>query len=185
MTLARTHGPLSHLGWLLATISAAVALATGPGPGPAQDPTPAAASQEPERLGPPVPPGFPIALDADARPADPLVGAWSLRSRTIGGRLDPALSRGHVVFTSRLMFVYLAGPGPNPKIPLLRAGVRSWERSGQGIKTTALAGHFNDARGEVVVEPPGLVESRQIELKDDSLRIYQDQFNYLDFVRAE
>ena len=84
----------------------------------------------------------------------------------------------------RHLVLYLMGAGPDPAIPLLRAGVRKWRRFDDSLQLTTLAGHYTEKR-DVVVEPGGAVEMRRLEVIGGIIRIFQDGQGWLDFARIE
>jgi hypothetical protein len=115
---------------------------------------------------------------------DPIEGLYELRTRMLRGALDPRPGRGFLVIGKRHLVLYLMGAGADPATPQLRAGVRKWQRRGETLQLTVVAGHYTDKR-EVVVEPAGKVETRRIEVTSGGLRIFQDDQNWLEFVRIE
>ena len=139
-----------------------------PVPAPATTPPPpAAATKEPA-----------------ARPT--LEGVYELRARVVDGVADQLRSRGYVAITKRHMLVCLVGPGSDPDLPLLRAGVRTWraEREDQ-VRTEFRLGFFTDEEGGVHLESPGTAEIKRIEQVRGFVRIWQDARSYLEFDRIE
>lgn len=116
---------------------------------------------------------------------DPLEGLYQLRSRTVKGAPDLNRVRGYVAITKRHMVICVAGAGSDPDYPLLRAGVRSWEKSKRGFETVLKLGFYTDDAGEIHVEEPGTAQVRRIDLIRGKLRIWQDDESFLDFERIE
>lgn len=129
------------------------------------------------------PPPAPSSASAPAPHA--FEGVYELRRRVIDGVVDPKPSTGHLVITRQHLFVCLAAPGPDPELPLLRAGVRTWAPDPDGVSTTVRLGWFTDADGSVQIEKPGTLEKRRVELFRGGLRLYQDRDSHLDFERVE
>lgn len=183
-----TSIPRTTLPWLLAVAAAF---------GWWQDPV----AQEPakDRPAPPpagAPPLAPLAepfvspvprldLQLRATPRDPIEGFWQLRDRVVGGRSEGTRSKGWLAVGRAHLLLHLLAEGPDPGVPILRAGVRQWQRDRELIRMTALAGHLNDADGDIVLEKAGLVETRRFELLGSVLRIVQDNGDRLEFVRIE
>ena len=116
---------------------------------------------------------------------DPLEGFYELRSRTINGKPDLNRSRGYLAITGRHMLVCLAGAGPDPDYPLLRADVRSWQKRDASVDTILKLGFYTDEDGEIHVEEPGRRQLRRVDLIRGKVRIWQDGQSFLDFERIE
>ncbi len=117
---------------------------------------------------------------------DPIEGVWELRDRTQGGvNVEPG--KGYLAIGRRHMFTQFQAPGPDPDIALLRAASYSWTRVGDGdlVRTTVLVGHYNDADGDVHVEPAGSIELRRFERLDGFLRVHREGGDWLQFARVE
>ena len=148
----------------------------------------ALAFQDPVKPASPPPPAPVTGTAAEVpgqEPRDALEGVYVLRSRFVSGAPDADGSRGYVAITRRHMLLVLAGPGSDPDYPLLRAGVRRWEREKAGVGTTIELGFFTDADGEIHVEEPGERHVRRIDIVRGKLRIWQDEQSFLDFERLE
>jgi hypothetical protein len=119
-------------------------------------------------------------------PTSPLEGVYELRSRTIDGKTELYRARGYVAITKRHMLVCFVAPGPDPDLPLLRAGVRSWQPDKDAlVRTEFKLGFYTDEKGRVHVEPPGNVEIKRIDVERGRLRIWQDDKSHLEFERIE
>ncbi|MCR9244536.1 MAG: hypothetical protein NXI31_05850 [bacterium] len=118
-------------------------------------------------------------------PRDPIEGVYRLLSRMIDGVPDPNAVRGYVAVTRRHMLLCLAARGPDPDYPLLRAGVREWQRRKRSFDTIVQMGFYTDADGEVHVEEPGTSQVRRIDVIRGKLRIWQEGNSYLEFERIE
>lgn len=116
---------------------------------------------------------------------DPLMGIYELRGRGLGGLPMPNTGKGWLVIGRRHLLICLEGPGPDPDIPLFRAGVRRFTRQGNLLNTTVLAGHFNLDNGDVKIEPEGLQEQRLVEVVGGRLRVLQNEREWLEFARVE
>ncbi|MBL9079225.1 MAG: hypothetical protein JNL08_17115 [Planctomycetes bacterium] len=148
----------------------------------------AAALLLPFAAAPQDPPTAPVpaAAPAAGRPKPhAFEGVYELRRRTIGGVLDPQPSKGWLVITQRHLFVCLAAPGPDPDLPLLRTGVRTWTADSDQLQTTVAMGWYTDADGNVQIEAPGRVETRRLEIVRGGVRLWQDRRDHLDFERVE
>ncbi|MBM4061709.1 MAG: hypothetical protein FJ265_11540 [Planctomycetes bacterium] len=168
----------------LAALLAVGALAWG---GPQDPPKP-----PPAPVPAPAPPPAPAAPDPGAlranavRPPSPLEGVYELRTRTIDGRREDGRARGYVAITRRHLLLCLVAPGPDPDLPLLRAGVRTWQADRDDlVRTEAKLGFFTDADGGVHVDPPGTAEIKRIEVARGLVRIWQDERSHLEFERIE
>lgn len=117
---------------------------------------------------------------------DPIEGVWQLHARSVGGQVAPA-GTGYLMVSRRHLFVHFEAPSADPAIPLLRAGAYTWARAGEPdlVRTMVLGGHFNDASGDVHLEPPGTAAMRRFELGDRFLRLWQENGDWLEFARAE
>lgn len=116
---------------------------------------------------------------------DPLEGLYRLRGRTVGGVPDLDRATGYVAITPRHMLICLAGAGPDPDYPLLRAGVRTWSKRKEGVETVLKLGFYTDDDGDIHVEEPGTMEVRRIDRIRGMLRIWQGDQSFLDFERVE
>lgn len=116
---------------------------------------------------------------------DPIEGLYTLRARMAGGVQALGSGEGYVAITHRHLLMVLAGGGTDPERPLLRAGVRKWQRAEKGISMTAELGFFTDADGDIYLEKPGEKSVRKIDLARGRLRIWQDAESYLEFERVE
>ena len=85
----------------------------------------------------------------------------------------------------RYLSIQLQGPGRSEEFPMLRAGVRRWQRQGGSLQMTVVAGHFNDESGDIKVEAAGTTETRRFEMVGALLRIHQGSNSWLDFLRVE
>ncbi|MCA8951102.1 MAG: hypothetical protein KDE27_16470 [Planctomycetes bacterium] len=116
---------------------------------------------------------------------DPLEGVYRLRSRTVDGAVDLNRSRGYVAITHRHMLICLAGAGTDPDYPLLRAGVRTWQKRGGNVESVVTLGFYTDEEGEIHIDEPGALQVQRVDLVRGGLRIWQDGESYLDFERLE
>jgi hypothetical protein len=148
-------------------------------------PPPAGASALPPVTEPYLSPVPRLDLQLRATPRDPIEGIWRLTDRIINHKREGTRNKGWMAIGRQHLFLHLIGEGPDPAIPVLRAGVRIWERANGVVRTKVLAGHFNEFDGDLVLEKAGIVENRRFELLGATLRVYQDEGNYLEFVRAE
>ncbi len=180
---------------LLLATSAFVALQdrTPAVPMPRQDPTPAVPApppQDPKALAPVPEPHVSPVLRGDLpgrfTQHDPLEGVWRLQSRSVDGKGADAGTGYMIIGRSHLIAQFLA-PGPDPEVPLLRAGTYTWKRTDNrgGVRMTAVFGYFNDEDGDVLLEPRGKVEQRRFERTATTLRMHQGGLDWLDFVRVE
>lgn len=143
---------------------------------PAAESAPAASPAAPQ--GPAVPKNLP--------PPSPLEGVYELRTRTVDGKAEMHRARGYVAITKRHMLVCLVAPGPDPDLPLLRAGVRTWKPEKDDlVRTEFKLGFYTDEKGRMHVEPPGNSEIKRIDVERGRLRIWQDDRSHLEFERIE
>lgn len=161
----------------------------------------AALRQDPEKARPPAPPAgtpplptveepfvSPVPrLDLLQRftPRDPLEGFYELRDYVVDGHPHGAKTRGWLAIGRHMLLLQMLGEGAKPGVPLLRADVRHWQRQGEQMRTTVLAGHFNAYDGELKLLQGGSVETRRFEATMGRLRIWQDEGSYMEFVRIE
>jgi hypothetical protein len=124
-------------------------------------------------------------LRQDFGSRDLLEGVYELRSRVTDGVTSALASRGYLAITRRHLFLCLAGPGSDPDVPLLRAGVRTWTRRDGAFDARIAMGFFNDDGGTLRLEPLGLAEVRRFDVASGRLRIWQDGRSYLEFERIE
>ncbi len=121
-----------------------------------------------------------------ARPAlHPFEGVYELRRRVAAGAVDPQPGSGWLAITSRHLFVSLAAPGPDPDLPLLRSGVRTWTAQGDTLQTVVRLGWYTDGDGQVHVEKAGTLETRRLERLRGLVRLHQSENTYLEFERVE
>lgn len=118
-------------------------------------------------------------------PRSPFEGVYVLRTRTRNGVPEVQRSRGYVAITARHMLICLVAPGADPALPLVRAGVRTWQKKEELVETGIELGFFTDADGTIHLEEHGKKEPRRIELVRGLLRIWQDGRDYLEFERVE
>lgn len=137
----------------------------------AQDPQPAPAPSVPAQEQP--------------APRHPLEGVYQLRRRMHAGEVDPRAGTGYLALTRNHMLLCLAGPGTDPELPLVRAGVRSWKQDGDVLETEVKLGFFSDADGVIRVERRAERSKRRVEIARGLLRIFQDDRSYLEFERVE
>jgi hypothetical protein len=155
-----------------------------------QDPKPAVPPQEPGLLRPVDEPYVAPVLRGDIgvrrTPRDPIEGVWRLRSRVAGGRVL-APGEGYMMIGREHLMVHFKAPGIDPELPVMRSGTYKWTRSDgvDGVRMTALMSHYNDDRGDIVVESAGKVENRQFVRTDATLRVHQAVTEWLEFVRVE
>ncbi|MEO6597892.1 MAG: hypothetical protein ABIP94_24380 [Planctomycetota bacterium] len=147
-------------------------------------------AQDPPPSPSPSPSPVPVTTRAPAKvPGKPephvLEGFYELRKRVIGGRDEPKPSRGYLAITRRHMLLCLAGPGSDPDLPLLRAGVRTWHPDADKLCTEVALGYYTDERGGIHVEAPGTAEVRRFFIGRGIVRLYQDESSFLEFERIE
>lgn len=118
-------------------------------------------------------------------PDDPQAGIYQLRSRGVGGVAMADPGSGYLVIGRRHLLLCLQGPGPNSEIPLIRAGVRKFVRSGDDLRMTAVIGHYNVENGDIKLEIAGTEEVRRTRIVGGLLRIEENRDNWLDFARIE
>lgn len=112
-------------------------------------------------------------------------GVYELRQRVVDGKADAKPATGYLAITHRHLFVQLASPGPDPELPLLRSGVRTWTAKGDQLNGVVRLGWYTDGDGGVHLESPGATEQRRLELLRGMVRLYQDEHSYLEFERVE
>ncbi len=176
----------------------------------AQDPKPAApaASQE-QKVQAPQSQDRPAPPPADAQPLkpieeayiepvqrgdlperygtrDPIEGVYAVRARFLAGQPAPE-GRGYMMIGRRHIMVHFEAPGPNPRIPLIRAQVFTWSRADNAgmVRMVSTVGHGNEANGDWLIEEPGSVQMRRFEARQGVLRVHQDGGSWIDFVRVE
>ncbi|MEY4828909.1 MAG: hypothetical protein RLZZ562_705 [Planctomycetota bacterium] len=117
---------------------------------------------------------------------DPIEGLYSVRARFIAGQPVPE-GKGYMVIGRRHIMVHFEAPGPNPRIPSMRAQVFTWSRADNAgmVRMVGLVGHGNEADGDWVIEEPGTVQMRRFEARQGVLRVHQDGGSWIDFVRVE
>lgn len=117
---------------------------------------------------------------------DPLEGIYEVKERFLGGQPAPA-GQGYMVVGRRHIVVHFMAPGPDPRVPLVRAQVFTWTRADNSgmVRMTSVIGHFDDEDGDMLVERPGTVQMRRFEPRQGVLRVYQDGGGWIDFVRVE
>ncbi len=117
---------------------------------------------------------------------DPFEGVYEVRERFHGGQPAPA-GQGYMVIGRRHIIVHFMAPGPRPKVPLVRAQVFTWTRADNGgmVRMTSVMGHFDDADGDMLIEPAGTVQIRRFEPRQGVLRVHQEGGGWIDFVRVE
>jgi hypothetical protein len=117
---------------------------------------------------------------------DPLEGLYEVKERFLGGQPAPA-GQGYMVVGRRHIVVHFMAPGPDPRVPLVRAQVFTWTRADNSgmVRMTNVVGHFDDEDGDMLVERPGTVQMRRFEPRQGVLRVYQDGGGWIDFVRVE
>jgi hypothetical protein len=118
-------------------------------------------------------------------PDDPQAGIYELRSRGMGGLLLPDPGTGFLVIGRRHLLLCLQGPGPDPKVPLIRAGVRRFVRSGDDLRMTVVIGHYNVENGDMKLEIAGTEETRRMHIVGSLLRVEENKDNWLEFARVE
>ena len=109
-----------------------------------------------------------------------------MRARFIAGQPVPE-GKGYMVIGRRHIMVHFEAPGPNPRIPSMRAQVFTWSRADNAgmVRMVGLVGHGNEADGDWVIEEPGTVQMRRFEARQGVLRVHQDGGSWIDFVRVE
>lgn len=167
----------SLLAGLLAGMFAAPCFQEPAKPTPAPAPASPAASPAAPSAAPQEPVGKPT--------AHPLEGVYTLRARILDNKKEVLPSTGYVAITRRHLFLCLAAPGPDPDLPLVRTGVRTWRAEGELVAATIELGWFTDKDGGMHAEKPGTPERRRIELVQGGIRIKQDERNWLEFERVE
>lgn len=117
---------------------------------------------------------------------DPLEGIYEVKDRFLGGQPAPA-GQGYMVVGRRHIVVHFMAPGPDPRIPLVRAQVFTWTRADNSgmVRMTNVIGHFDDEDGDMLLERPGAVQIRRFEPRQGVLRVHQDGGGWIDFVRIE
>lgn len=116
---------------------------------------------------------------------DPIEGTWRLKSRVREGAVATQPGEGWMFVGRRYLSIHLQGPGKSVEFPMLRSGVRRWQRQGGSLQMTVVAGHFNDEGGDIKVESAGATETRRFEMVGPLLRIHQGNNSWLDFLRVE
>lgn len=140
-----------------------------------------AAEQEPQEPKPP-------AAQADAKgraPRHPLEGVYRLQSRVVDGVAHKRDNRGYLAITQRHLFLSLAAPGADAEHPLVHAGVREWKQTSDGVHTVMKLDYHSDVEGRISIQPFDTVEVRRIERQQGGLRVWQNDEDWLDFVRVE
>jgi hypothetical protein len=113
-------------------------------------------------------------------------GVYLLRSRTIEGVAMTQRSRGYVAITKKHMLICLVAEGPDPKLPLLRSGVRTWQPDRDNMfRTEVKLGFYSDVQGGMHIDAPGNAEIKRIDVERGLLRIWQDDRSNLEFERIE
>ncbi len=117
---------------------------------------------------------------------DPIEGVYAVRARFLAGQPAPE-GRGYMMFGRRHIMVHFEAPGPNPRIPLIRAQVFTWSRADNAgmVRMVSTVGHGNEANGDWLIEEPGSVQMRRFEARQGVLRVHQDGGSWIDFVRVE
>ncbi len=142
----------------------------------AQDPVPRPRGPEP----------VPARVEPQNAPRQIYEGVYELRRRVVSGEeVVDRTGKGYVAVTRRHMFLCLAAPGRDPDVPLLRAGVRSWQQKDTMMQTDVKLGFYTDEGGDVHLEKAGERAVRRVEVARGLLRIHQDDRSYLEFERVE
>lgn len=117
---------------------------------------------------------------------DPIEGFYEVKGRFFGGTPAPT-GKGYMVVGRRHILVHFEAPGPDPRVPLVRAQVFQWTRADNGgfVRLVNVIGHFDDEDGDMMLEQPGSVQIRQFEPRQGVLRVHQDGGGWIDFVRVE
>lgn len=133
------------------------------------------------------PPQRPAGPTQPAPAANPLLGAWRLHSAVRGLQaMPPGAAQGYLMVTERHLSLHLIVTVPGSERPVVQTAFRSYTRAGSRLVTTALSGVRNTASGDLMLDSPGLVETRTVTpMGDGRLRIAQGDEDYLDFVRLE
>ncbi|HEX5050553.1 MAG TPA: hypothetical protein VFZ65_02160 [Planctomycetota bacterium] len=140
--------------------------------------------QDPPPSPPSAPASAPATVPGTPEP-HPFEGFYELKKRLINGVDELKPSRGYLAVTRRHMMLCVAGAGPDPDLPLLRAGVRTWRPEQDLLRTEIRLGWFTDEKGTIHVETPGTAEKRRFLIGRGFVRIYQDDRSYLEFERIE
>jgi len=128
---------------------------------------------------------LPAAIEVAPKP-HAIEGVYLLRSRTIDGVVMAQRSRGYVAVTRRHMLICLVAEGPDPKLPLLRSGVRTWQPDRDNMfRTEVKLGFYSDVKGGMHIDAPGNAEIKRIDVERGLLRIWQDDRSNLEFERIE
>jgi hypothetical protein len=117
---------------------------------------------------------------------DPVEGVYAVRARFLAGQPAPE-GKGYMVIGRRHIMVHFEAPGPNPRIPLVRAQVFTWSRADNAgmVRMVSMVGHGNEANGDWLIEQSGTVQMRRFEARQGVLRVHQDGGSWIDFVRVE
>ena len=117
---------------------------------------------------------------------NPFLGTWRV-TRISHERQVGTSGRGYAIFTRAYVSIHLYQPPPVPQAPpRIQSSIRTYRIVGTELHTQAAVGFRNAANGDVLIEPPGLVERRRFQfLAPNLLRIYQARENYIELKRVE
>ena len=115
----------------------------------------------------------------------PLEGFYRLVS--VHGPRGKAKGRyvGYLAIGRSHMSLQIRGPGETPRIPAIQASFRRYRLRGDRIYMNNLLGHRNLPDGNVELERTGHKDVRRYQLLGTTLRIYQSDTRYMEFLRVE
>lgn len=118
-------------------------------------------------------------------PPSPLAGTYQLKAAARGGQLATSSVQGWMMVSQRFLSIHIQDETGQPGKPSIQASVREYEYAGTQLTTTSRLG-VRIASGEnPVLEAPGLVETRLIQLTSTTLRVVQGGGDYLEFERVD
>ncbi len=117
------------------------------------------------------------------RPRSPLEGFYKLQRVVRPGQLDVTEASGYLVIGRTHLSLNLQTTTPDQP-QMIQAGFRTYTIQDDRIVMTALIGHTNEGN-QIVLDPPGLTETRRFRLGGSVLRIFQTNTAYMEFVRLE
>lgn len=112
-------------------------------------------------------------------------GVYELKRRVVDGIDDVKPNHGYLAITRRHLILTLAQPGLDDRLPLVHAGVRTWEDSGDDVRTTVKLDYYSDSGGTIHLMPRGKQEIRELRLIRGGLQVMQGTRTWLEFERIE